>query len=170
MSNKIPDSWEDYLKNNPYGFDSPYLEVVRSVIWDTERYRGGGFVTDPPQGYGISFFQNLKKRRRESNMVCPGYLYNPCSFLVEEIKIKGPTRILAKNGIVMFTIGNKIFLEAPLDMFVRHQKYFVLNPMLMIAPLVHFNFRIDWPKERYNGGDQPKIEVTLRGQMARPIQ
>jgi hypothetical protein len=103
-------------------------------------------------------------------MLMPGCLYNPCSFLVDEIQIKGVTKLLSKNAMVVFQIGNKIYFEAPLEMFIRHQKWFPVRPALMIAPLVHFQFRLEWNGERYQGGNQPKIEVRLVGQMARPIQ
>ncbi len=146
------------------------LEAVSWILWDTERYRGGGYITEPPRGYALSFFQSVKRRLRESNMQYPGMIPAPNAFLVEEIRIKGVTRKMGAGGVVELIIGNKICTVLPLDDFTRHQHFIHLSRPLMIASLVRFELRLSWEQLRFPGFTQPKIEVQLSGSMVRPVQ
>lgn len=161
----IEHPWKDYLSESPVS-----LEVVDSVLWDTQRYAGGGFVTDPPTYYTLNFFSKIPGRLREGNMEYPGMLPNPKSFLIEKIQIKGLTRRLSKNATMRVIIGSKVYLECPLDLFLRFEKFVELSARLMIPSLTQFRIEFYWPSDRYRGADRPKIEIRLRGMMARAIQ
>lgn len=118
------------------------------------------FFHDPPKG---SFEGNVYGGAGPGPSMLPG----PCAFMIEAMKISGITTALSP-GIFEFILGNKSFHEFPVWRLAAREKDFRMTP-LIIAPHTMFFGRI-----RYEGNvfiEKPvRIELLLRGRIARPLQ
>jgi hypothetical protein len=157
-------SYEEYIRI----FN--HVTAVDWAFWDHERYQGGALATPGQEVYCIPFFQRIKTTRRESNMMIAGQIPAPCAMLISHLSMRGITSKIAKGAVVVFQVGAKLMFEYPLDDLNRHRHSFEFSKAIFIEPQICFMVRIQWGRDRYAGGYQPRIETQIRGLYLRPTQ
>ena len=163
--NRIADlqRFDQWLKYRGRGLYSGPYEIIPATLYDTLVYTSG--VT-----YRLDFFNNIRATYEESNMMMPGLLPSPCSFMIDSIAIEGITSKL-RTGYSRLVLGHKHYGSNPAWTYGLKSRGMCIYPKIIIPPLMPFRFEISWNE----GKDLTPImnhplEVVLFGMMARPIQ
>jgi len=152
----VPCEWENYLVQSPHA-----LEVVPWYLFHRKRF------ADPHQMhfFGDVPYNDLGQTDEDTNMVIPGMLPNPCSYLIEGIRIFGLPSSLINARIIMH-IGNKRMVDTNVLAYIERWK--MRDIALMIAPMQCFQVILRWKQPHVFGFDRvPLITIMFKGQMAR---
>lgn len=151
-----------------------HLEVVPWYPFHTKSF-GTCNINASEQYYGkqrLTFFSDIDYRNlqtsevEDTNQVIPGMFPNPCSFLIEGIRIFGLPSALC-NGRFRLQIGNKIYADTNVMAYIERWK--IPDIAMMIAPLQCFQAWIEWKFPQMFGGRIPVITVMFKGKMARAV-